>query len=102
MAATERSLVDKLREITLTLLGDTRPAFALRSEVLELKAIFEAAGGMKADAAEDIASGETVTPDGVAISPIMATMCVDDYARTVQFIRGIHSAIRDLRKTIDD
>ena len=87
--------LEKLRKITLTLLEDARPAYTLRSEVLELRPIFEEAGGLTANAAVDIATGETKTDRGVAISPTMAAMCLDDFARTVQFIRGIHAAINE-------
>jgi hypothetical protein len=88
--------VEKLRHITRILLDRTRPAYTLRNEVLELRSIFENAGGFKAEAT-DIALGETITETGVAISPTMAAMCLDDFARTVQFIRGTHAAILDLK-----
>src|SRR5687768_18333999 len=98
---TETSLIDRLRNVTLSLLDQAYPAFSLRSEVLELKSVFEAAGG-NVGAVDDISSGETITSEGTAISPTMAAMCVDDFARTVQFIRGTHEAIHDLRRTSDD
>lgn len=95
-------LLEKLRRVTRSLLDGSRPAYSLRNEVLELKSIFEKAGGSIADKARDIAAGETRTARGVAISPTMASMCLEDYSRTVQFIRSIHDAILDLRKQIDD
>jgi len=102
MAFVQTSLAQRLRALTLLLLDDSRPAFSLRSEVLELKDIFEAAGGMNTEPEEDIASGETVTAAGIAISPTMASMCLDDFARTVQFLRGTHAAITELDEKIDD
>lgn len=49
---------------------------------------------------EDISGGETRTSDGLALSPAMAAMCADDYRRTVEFIRGAHAAIVDIRQRI--
>src|SRR5688572_17759810 len=100
MSFVRTSLLEKLRALTLSLLDDSRPAFTLRSEVLELKDIFQAAGGMTTKASDDIAKGETYTADGVAISPTMASMCLDDFARTVQFLRGTHAVITEHRKAI--
>src|SRR5687767_3735923 len=97
MVDTGTTLVDRLRDVTRSLLDPARPAFSLRSEVLEVKSIFEAASGGHIGTVENVATGETITAQGVAISPTMAAMCVDDFARTVQFIRGAHAAIRDLR-----
>src|SRR5688500_17471028 len=102
MVDTETLLVNRLRDVTRSLLDPARPASSLRSEVLEVKSIFQAAGGVDMGTVDDIATGETITAEGVAISPTMAAMCVDDFARTVQFIRGAHAAIRDLQLTIND
>lgn len=84
-----------MREVTLSLLDPARPAYTLRTQVLELKSIFEQATG-----ASELATGETKTECGVAISPAMAAMCVDDFARTVQFLRGTLAAVADLRSTV--
>ena len=91
-----KPLFERLQKVSLSLLDGSRPAYSLRNEVLELKSIFEASGGLKADTTENIARGETVTPGGIAISPTMAAMCVEDFARTVEFIRGTHDAINDI------
>ncbi|PYS99402.1 MAG: hypothetical protein DMF63_12360 [Acidobacteria bacterium] len=87
--------IDKLRSVTLAILDETRPAYSCRNDVLELKAIFEELSGRSTDSTLDISTGETRTDNGVAISPTMAAMCVDDFARTVQFLRGVHEAIVD-------
>lgn len=89
----KNSLFEELKLVTNSLLDESRPAFSLRAEILQLKSIFARAGEFIADASEDIANGETITAFGVAISPTMASMCVDDFARTVQFLRGLHAAI---------
>jgi hypothetical protein len=51
---------------------------------------------------KDISSGETRTANGLALSPTMAAMCADDFMRTIEFIRGTHAAIVDLRKRFPD
>ena len=94
----DTSLAEKLRRTTLALLEETAPAYSLRREVLEIKSILQEAGGYSAESAQNISAGETITSSGTAISPAMAAMCLDDFARTVVFIRGVHDAIRDLHK----
>ena len=84
-----------LRKAAASIIDHDRPAYSLRDEVLELEALLEAAANRPNLVQLDISHGETRTPHGIAISPTMASMCVDDFARTVQFIRGAHSAIVD-------
>jgi hypothetical protein len=91
------NLRDELHELALALIDVRRPAYALRSEVLAIKAIFENASGQSFENT-DLAAGETNTSYGTAISPRMAALCVDDFARTVQFIRGLHAAIVNAKK----
>jgi hypothetical protein len=92
--------LEKLRRLTTSLLDAQRPAYTLRSEVLEIKSILETSAERISDPTRDIAAGETRTRRGLAISPTMASMCVDDFARTVQFVRGMHDAIAEVRKKI--
>lgn len=40
--------------------------------------------------------------DGVALSPTLAAMCADDFVRTIEFIRGTHAAIQDVRLRYPD
>lgn len=96
------SLTEKLKRVTESLLDDSRPAYSLRDEVLELRSVFEAAGGLRPESAGNISEGEIETACGIAISPTMAAMCVDDFARTVQFLRGLRDAIGELRGNISD
>ncbi len=93
---------ERLREITTRLLDPARPAYSLRQEVIDIRSIFQELGSPFHDTDDDIAKGETITASGVAISPKMAAMCLDDFARTVQFIRGMHAAIRAARTKISD
>ena len=51
---------------------------------------------------EDISGGETLTSNGLALSPTMAAMCANDFVRTIQFIRGTHAAIADIRERFPD
>ena len=92
--------LEKLRRLTASLLDAQRPAHTLRNEVLQIKSILESSSEPISDHASDIAAGETQTKFGLAISPKMASMCLDDFARTVQFVRGLHDAIADMRGTI--
>jgi len=95
-------MTERLRDVTRALLDPKRPAYTLRAEILELKSLFETASGKRFnDGDANIASGEISTSGGLAISPAMAAMCVDDFARTVQFIRGVHDAINDAGATVD-
>jgi hypothetical protein len=89
-------MIDRLRDLTRTLLDPARPTYSLRGEVMDLKSIFEQSGTFQRSES-DISSGQTETDSGVAISPTMAAMCLDDFARTVEFIRGLNNAIVDQR-----
>ena len=94
------SVLENLRRLTMSLLDAQRPAYTLRNEVLEIKSIFERLAEPIYDPARDIAAGETRTNRGLAISPTMASMCLDDFARTVQFVRGLCDAIADVRGNV--
>ena len=79
--------------LTKSVLDLERSPYTLRDEVLAIKAILVEAGGIGIEPDSDISSGETITEHGVAISPAMAAMCMDDFVRTVQFIRGVYAAV---------
>ena len=95
--------MEELRRLISILLDTGKPAMTLRPEVLEMTEILSRSQGMPvADPEEDIASGETRTESGLAISPTMAMMCADDYVRTIQFLRGTHDAIVERRGCVRD
>jgi predicted RNA methylase len=101
MSNVPHNSITTLREIAESLLDKTRPAYTLRDEVVQLRKIFETASGLTLDTAVDISEGETLTADGIAISPIMAAMCVDDFARTVTFMRGLQDAISEASQRVE-
>lgn len=98
MSDPPNSRLRTLRQVTTTLLDSQLPASSLRSEVLELVEILNDSNGGSFTHDEEIASGETRTSRGLALSPTMAAMCAVDYVRTIIFLRGIHDAVMDVRK----
>jgi len=94
--------MDQLRIITQLILESESPASSLRPEVLELTRILTDSQTARPVRPEDISGGETRTSNGLALSPTMAAMCAEDFVRTIEFIRGSHAAIGDLRKRLPD
>jgi len=93
---------DQLHAVARCLLDLQRPVHTLRPEVLELAQILARAQTVPVARGVDIGSGRTRTAHGIALSPGMAAMCAEDYVRTVQFIRGTHAAIVDVRQRFPD
>ena len=100
VAEGERPELRSLRRITTAILDPERPAFTLRTEIQGLVALLGDLGSFDFDPQEDIGEGSTPTAAGIAISPRMAAMCADDFARTVMFLRGLHAAIAEARKRV--
>ena len=96
------SKLEPLRSVTSAIIDSQQPAFSLRPEVVELTTILTGSRKIQSPRKEDIADGETRTSNGLAISPTMAAMCADDFVRTIEFIRGTHAAIVDIRKRYPD
>jgi hypothetical protein len=94
--------MEQLRRVTRSLLESQRPAYSLRPEVVEVTAILADSQTIRTARQEDISDGETRTSNGLALSPTMAAMCADDFVRTIEFIRGTHAAVVDLRKRFPD
>ena len=90
----------ELQRITERLLNPASPAHSLRPEVLQLSKILTSASSNPTALAENGSSGETQTPNGLAISPGFAARCADDFVRTIEFVRGTHEAIGEVRKLI--
>lgn len=89
---------EQLKRLARALVESERPAYSLRPEVLELGRLLAQLSTIPTTPNENIARGETRTSHGLALSPTMASMCVDDFVRTIEFLRGAHAAITDLRK----
>lgn len=70
-------------------LADLIPAAA------ELRDLFEQRTGFTIDPDRDIAAGQTRLESGLAISPVLAAMCIRELFRTLAFIRGLAAAIED-------
>lgn len=85
-----------LSDITRILLDDNQPAYTLRPEVMALKDLLLDAQGTPTHY-DNPADGETYTDNGLAVSPKWAEMCLDEYVRTIKFLRGLNAAIRAVR-----
>ncbi|MGJ8677015.1 MAG: hypothetical protein ACSHX0_05825 [Akkermansiaceae bacterium] len=94
--------LSRLRQVTTILLDSRLSASSLRPEVLELVQILNDSNEDKFIHDEEIASGETLTSGGLALSPTMAAMCAVDSVRTVTFLRGIQHAVMAVRKKCQD
>ncbi|MEM9276560.1 MAG: hypothetical protein AAGA80_26980 [Cyanobacteria bacterium P01_F01_bin.143] len=102
MSNISKKSLELLRSATLKILEYRQPAYSLRPEVLEIIGVLKNVSKFQINQDRDIAKDETLTKNGLALSPTMAAMCADDYVRTIVFIRGLHDAIQDIRKCESD
>ncbi len=102
MRDNSKSSAECLKTATLAILDERSATSSLRPEVLDLIEVFQNAGGLAADRSQDIGAGATLSSRGLALSPQMAAMCAEDYARTIAFIRGLNAAIEDSHSRISD
>ena len=89
--------LDRLRCLTSSILDARRPAHLLEREVVATVAILAESATVPVAIGEDILDSEMVTANGLALSPASASMCANDFVRTIQFIRSVHSAALDVR-----
>lgn len=94
----DRNARDRLGEVTRFLLETQDPVWSLGNEVAELKSLFESIQPTNLADLGNICNGETRTENGLAVSPTVAILCVKEHVRTVQFLRGIHSAMQSVLK----
>jgi len=90
--------LELLRSVSASILDQQLPACLLRREVVALTKILADSGTFRSACQEDLLDGETRTANGLALSPTLAARCADDFVRTIEFIRGTHAAIADIRK----
>lgn len=96
----ETAVLDRLRTLTEIILNPKYPSYTLRSEVLEVSDIIASVASNNPVNLSQIGEGETLTDNGLALSPTMAAMCAAEYKRTVEFLRGLNAAIRDVSQEI--
>ena len=80
---------------------DSSPA-ALRFALDDFAATCTAVGGITPDRSFDGWHLDTMLDDGVAINPQAAAFCIKDYWRSVMFMRGVYSALRELQQCFTD
>ena len=88
----------KLKQITEEILFSRNDFGKQYSACNELYKFFVGLTGVSHSSENADDAGQTILPSGKAISPKEAAHCVLDFARTTQFLRGIHAAILELKK----
>ena len=87
---------EELLRITSVYLADTINYLDLTTATKELKSLLEKIVGNDLNTDE---GREHITCDnGIAIGTYWAALCLDDFMRTRQFVRGIHEAMKDKLK----
>lgn len=84
-----------LFEITKDLIAEKKDDLKLKHAIEELKRLVERVSGLKKDALSN--SENIALPNGQAIGPKWAGMCLEDLMRTYAFINGIHKAIKKVK-----
>ena len=83
-------------DICEKIIDERIPINQLYPEIMHLKSLVLAVTQIELQPTLGSAEGETQTAHGLAISPSNAALCLDDYVRTICFIRGLYAAINDL------
>jgi hypothetical protein len=86
---------EELEAITREVIGPGKKLIDLIPQANSLIDFFERITQFRIDPTQDIGAGETRLDSGMAISPILAAMCVRQQFRTLAFIRGLAEAIGD-------
>ena len=87
----------RLKELVTALLDENNSPYSLHPKVLEIGSILRAACTFEIHAQID--KGESMTANGLAVSPTMAARCLDEYMRTILYMRGLMAAIREQEQT---
>ncbi len=88
---------DVLEAITHEILVHDRTLIDLLPHAQALREFFESITSFNIDPIRDIAAGQARLDSGLAISPVLAAMCIREAFRTIAFIRGLAEAIEDVR-----
>ncbi len=88
----------KLKQITVEILHSGDDFGRQFAACNALYRFFAGLTGINHDSTNETNATQTILDGGKAISPEEAAQCVLDFARTVQFLRGIHAAITQLKK----
>ena len=87
-----------LSKITDQLLDETSPSLLLKRALDDFSALCSQVTDIHPEATFDAWAGDTFLDTGVAINPQAAAQCVQDYRRSVVFIRGVHAALMQLKR----
>lgn len=84
---------EELKRITAAYLNDTINYVDLMTTTTELKSLLKNITGSDLNTDE---GREHITCDnGIAIGTYWAALCIDDFMRTRQFVRGVHEAMKE-------
>ena len=89
------AIIEELRRLTRETLNYRGPRGILAGLVHELVGVLQSVADFRIDEALDVAEGETVCAQGLAISPTQAAGCADEFLRTTAFLRGLQGAITE-------
>lgn len=87
--------MDQLKRIAEAILYSGKALHDLVSEAEALRDLIELRAGFAIDHLTGIGEGETRLNSGLAISPMLAAMCIRELFRTPAFVRGLGHAIGD-------
>ena len=92
----------QLNRLTQKLLSSEECPSTLRPEVIKISEIFQELCSDTFTKKERLDEGESFTAHGLAVSPTLAAACVDDYMRTIFYLRGLFAAIHDQSSKISN
>ncbi len=90
----------ELLEIAKTIVSDDSHFGELFQANANLKALLVNASGI--DLKDEMLKYDLPTPNGLAIGPHWAAICMDDLFRTTQFIKGLYKVILEAKKRFPD
>jgi len=88
-----------LAQLTDVLLDAEAWPRELRDAAVALHAGFGGHAGIDDREPTEADASETMLPSGKALSPLEASRCVGDYARTTRFLRGVHEVVEARRSS---